>query len=1133
MEGLIVNESEKISIYLSGRENSAVRLATENLCVDLDRVCGARAKLATEEGDDVAKSGEVVKCGTAVDREAAAHGRHMEKIVIGTLGITELPNHPDVTDKKGTGIWEAFSLLVADGVLYIAGADRRGTIYGIYEFCEMIGVSPWHWFADVPVKKKECICLEEGFHKKDAPSVQYRGIFINDEEELEAWSQAYMKETTIGPKTYARVFELLLRLKANYIWPAMHVNAFNLDPENGRLANEMGIVVGTSHCDMLLRSNQNEWTPWCEKNDALDVSYDYSIEGRNREMIQRYWRGSVEQNLGYEVSYTVGMRGIHDSGFVAEKIDGRKDLSEEEKQQQKVVLLEKVITDQREILKEVTGNAHTFQTFVPYKEVLSLYDAGLNLPEDITLIWANDNFGYMRRYPNEKEQMRAGGHGLYYHASYWAHPGMSYLFFNSTPLAHMKNELRKSYENGIRKLWVLNAGAIKPLEQDITFFLCYAWEIGREEPTTGDVCAFTEGWMDPNFTGGHGKEAAAIYRDFAQITNVRKVEHMKANVFSQTAYGNEAARRMLRYEELFERTVKIHQSLPREERDAFLQMFALKIYAGYLINVSFYYADRSALMYNQGRMMDADTCMALSREADDRKRDLLYYYNKKMCGGKWDRILTPEEFRPPCTALYPACKPALVIPEEDVLRQEHGQQETECLEEDNRRAGCQTVDNPKAKSQGMDCLSTDSERTCGRYSENGYTEGEGCISILADHFTENEDWHKIDCLGRYEGSLMEAAEGALLEYEMHFISEGEFLLEFYRFPSLNSTGRIRLEVLLDGKSVGILESIATDEWRGSWKSNVMNNVEKLYLRLPYIASGRHMLRIRALDRYVSFSKIVIYTQGYTASNLGPEESYHAQYNREPGHGPYEFSFDASAVSELFQNLFDGVRAELPDVIYAGKTFWASNRLYLKNVVRRQTALGEKKYSCEADGTKNVFRKMHQGMFMENDGEIRIDCECALANSENAYLLPDAAGIAWEHVQSETDGRTGLAMHIAAEGLSWENIPQAPSLNYRMQAEGGNYQIWMLLKYDDEFSARVAIGIDGKVLPQEKMYGSGRLFNYGTKQNWVWMLLADAELAPGEHMLTVYAVASGIRVDRIFLTREESIPPIDVEWREDG
>ncbi|MCD8075778.1 MAG: glycosyl hydrolase 115 family protein [Lachnospiraceae bacterium] len=1131
MEGLIINQSEEISIYLSERENSAVRLAAENLCADLERVCGARAKLATEKGNDAAKNGGVVKRGTAVDCEAAANGRHMEKIVIGTLGITELPNHSDVTDKKGTGIWEAFSLLVADGVLYIAGADRRGTIYGIYEFCEMIGVSPWHWFADVPVKRKAYICLEKGFHKTDAPSVQYRGIFINDEEELEAWSQAYMKETTIGPKTYARVFELLLRLKANYIWPAMHVNAFNMDSENGRLANEMGMVVGTSHCDMLLRSNQNEWTPWCEKNDAMDVSYDYSIDGRNREMIQRYWRGSVEQNLGYEVSYTVGMRGIHDSGFVAEKIDGRKDLSEEEKQEQKVNLLEQVITDQREILKEVTGNAHTFQTFVPYKEVLSLYDAGLNLPEDITLIWANDNFGYMRRYPNEKEQMRAGGHGLYYHASYWAHPGMSYLFFNSTPLAHMKNELRKSYENGIRKLWVLNAGAIKPLEQDITFFLRYAWEIGRKEPTTGDVCAFTEGWMDQNFTGGHGKEAAAIYRDFTQITNVRKVEHMKANVFSQTAYGNEAARRMLRYEELFERTVKIHQSLPKEERDSFLQMFALKIYAGYLINVSFYYADRSALMYHQGRMVDADTCTALFREADDRKRDLLYYYNKKMCGGKWDRILTPEEFRPPCTALYPACKPALVIPKEDVLRQEHGQQETERLKEDNWRAGCQAADNQKISRQEGEIQ--DKRYAAIWHAESGYTEGGGCISVLADHFTENEGWHRIDCLGRYEGSLMEAEKGALLEYELYFTSEGEFLLEFYRFPSLNSTGRIRLEVLLDGKSAGILESIATDEWRGSWKNNVMNNVEKLYLRLPYIAAGRHMLRIRALDRYVSFSKIVIYTQGYTASNLGPQESYHAQHNREPEHGPYEFSFDASSVADLFQKLFDGARAELPDVIYAGKTFWASNRLYLKNVVRRQTALGEKKYSCEADGTKNVFRKMHQGMFMEKGGAIRIDCECALANSETAYLLPDAAGIAWEHVQSETDGRTGLAMHIAAEGLSWENALQAPSLNYRIQAEGGSYQIWMLLKYDDEFSARVAIGIDGKVIPQEKMYGNGRLFNYGTKQNWVWMLLAEAELDPGEHMLTVYAVASGIRVDRIFLTREERVPPIDVEWREDG
>lgn len=376
MENFIINRSEEVEIYLSEKEKPAVRLDAENLCADLKRVCGAWAKLVTERNDDAAENGDVGMRGAAVDREAVENGRHTGKIVIGTLGITELPNHSDVTCKKGTGIWEAFSLLVVDGVLYIAGADRRGTIYGIYEFCERIGVSPWYWFADVPVKKKKRIFLENGFHKTDAPSVQYRGIFINDEEELEAWSQTYMKETTIGPKTYARVFELLLRLKANYIWPAMHVNAFNLDPENGRLANEMGIVVGTSHCDMLLRSNQNEWTPWCEENDALDVSYDYSIAGRNREMIQRYWRGSVEQNLGYEVSYTVGMRGIHDSGFVAEKIDSRNDLSEEEKQKQKVALLEKVITDQREILEDVTGNAHTFQTFVPYKEVLSLYDAG-------------------------------------------------------------------------------------------------------------------------------------------------------------------------------------------------------------------------------------------------------------------------------------------------------------------------------------------------------------------------------------------------------------------------------------------------------------------------------------------------------------------------------------------------------------------------------------------------------------------------------------------------------------------------------------------------------------------------------------------------------------------------------------
>ncbi|MDE6518037.1 MAG: glycosyl hydrolase 115 family protein, partial [Acetatifactor sp.] len=334
-------------------------------------------------------------------------------------------------DEKGTLRKEAYLHCLHEGRLVIAGSDRRGTIYGIYDLCEALGVSPWHFWADVPVKTKQEFVLPQGYQKMDYPSVEYRGIFINDEEELEAWVQNYMGEPTIGVKTYEKVFELLLRLKANYIWPAMHVNSFNLTPENGALAERMGIVVGTSHCDMLMRSNYREWKPWTEKKGYTNAVYDYSIEGRNREILKEYWRESVEQNRDYEVCYTLGMRGIHDSGFETRELEGR---TEEEIRSAKIALLEKIIADQRAILRETLGH-ETMMTFVPYKEVLELYDNGLEVPEDMTLVWANDNYGYIRRYPSEKEKRRRGGNGIYYHNSYWAPPSMSCVFLCSIPLA--------------------------------------------------------------------------------------------------------------------------------------------------------------------------------------------------------------------------------------------------------------------------------------------------------------------------------------------------------------------------------------------------------------------------------------------------------------------------------------------------------------------------------------------------------------------------------------------------------------------------------------------------------------------------------------------------------------------------
>lgn len=802
---ILLESGRKVRIVCSEKENSAVKCAAANLADDIGKVCNCAA--AVQDG-----SGQ-----TAAEDET--------EILIATMDTpyfldivpeSVLPALDKIRDGQGKGRWEAYLHQISGNSFCIIGSDRRGTVFGIYDLCEQIGVSPWYFWADVPVRKKESVVFSSNYSKADWPDVPYRGIFLNDEEELEAWSRLHTKDDTIGPETYKHIFELLLRLKANYIWPAMHVNYFNGNPENGRLADEMGIVVGTSHCDMLLRSNQNEWDPWLQEKGYRDIKYDYSIAGENRRIIEEYWAESVEANRDYEVCYTVGMRGIHDSGFITECIEKDVSLTKTEKTDKKITLLEEVISGQRRILREVLGEEKgkkALQTFIPYKEVLDLYDGGLQVPEDVTLIWVDDNFGYMRRYPGKEEQLRKGGNGLYYHSSYWAFPGMSYLFFNSIPLAQTGNELKKCWESGIRKMWVLNVGALKPLEIDTEFFLRYGWNAGRDSQEVKDVSRFVSHWIDRNFTGNFGPEASEIYNRFAQLNNVCKPEHLQSDKFSQTAYGNEAKCRLDILKELSDRAGRIYQKLPLEERDAFFELFLMKLQASYYINASFYYADRSRLFWNRGGMQAADENLEKSRQMDRKKQEMLYYYNHVMQNGKWEGILTPESFSPPPTVLYPAAKPALVIGEaslgimceENITYHRRGNEEKAitlfnkgCGETGFRAEAPDWLDvsESEGKVQAEKTLSVrirERERAVsfkkgregqiiitgddGRrfvikvhvkrevsYPGEGqafYAEADGYISIPADGCTEKTDmqtarWRRVEYMGRGWGSVMEA-----------------------------------------------------------------------------------------------------------------------------------------------------------------------------------------------------------------------------------------------------------------------------------------------------------------------------------------------------------------------------------------
>ncbi len=635
----IIGKNHPCVVEYDATETDAVKIAAENLKKDIVKVFGEGVLC-----EGMAEKGMSCQAGSETGgiRKVFGNATACNKIIIHTA--------PGTFEHK-----ETYQIKVENGNLYIIGEDRRGTVYGIYELSQRLGVSPWYFFADVPVKCKDIYELADDFECTDYPTVEYRGIFINDEEELETWVQNYLGEETIGVKAYEIIFELLLRLKANYIWPAMHVNSFNVKVENGALAEKMGIVVGTSHCDMLMRSNNREWKPWIEKKGYEGVRYDYSLPGRNREILQEYWRESVEQNKDFEVCYTIGMRGIHDSGF---EVEALKDLTGDELKQAKIALLRKVMTDQQEILHSTLGH-ETMMTFVPYKEVLPLYDGGLEVPEDITLVWANDNYGHIRRYPSAEEQKRRGGHGIYYHNSYWAPPGLSYVFLCSIPLAHTANELRKAYAEGVRKLWVMNVGAMKPLEQEIEFFLRLAWEITKENALTDDVEGYVEDWINRNFSGNIGAEVSQLLNTFSQITNVRKPELMDYDAFSQTAYGDEAAVRIHIYEDLFARGNAIYDRLPQQEKDAFFQMVLMRIHAAYYTNLAYYYGDRSTLMCKQGKYKAAAEYVKKSREMEDARRRMVIYYNTIMADGKWNGIVNPEGFPPPRAAMMPLCTPPL------------------------------------------------------------------------------------------------------------------------------------------------------------------------------------------------------------------------------------------------------------------------------------------------------------------------------------------------------------------------------------------------------------------------------------------------------------------------------------------
>lgn len=589
--------------------------------------------------------------GKQIQTYASVPSRAEAIIVVGTLGkskqIDRLAASGKIDVSSIRGGWEQYLVNLVESpfpgigkALVIAGSDRRGTAYGLFSVSEAIGVSPWYWWADAPVAKRKELNLHVNRYVSHQPTVKYRGIFINDEDwGLLRWAKHTFEKDrgNIGPKTYAKVCELLLRLKGNYLCPAMHEasTAFNKIPENKLVADSFAIVMGSSHCEPLLFNTASEW----DKKSMGEWNYDTNKEGINKALKQR-----VVENSPYENVYTLALRGLHDKAM-----SGSSDMRE------RAVTLGKALADQRRILTDVTGTPGNEipQAFTPYKEVLDVYNEGLELPDDVTIIWSDDNYGYMKRLSSAREQKRSGRAGVYYHASYLGKPHDN-LWMNTTPPALMYEELRKAYDTTADRIWLLNAGDIKSCEFAVTLFLAMAYDI--DSFNYDNISTYQAHWLCGMFGNQYYDDFLDITDTFFHLAFSRKPEFMgwgyqwssdkhgkERNTDTDFSFTNyrEAETRLTEYQRIGKAVERILQKLPEEQKAGFYQLLYYPVKGCELLN-------RMVLNGQKNRWYALQKRAATNKLGEEARLcyDSLQVitdgYNS-LSDGKWNHVMTTRQ----------------------------------------------------------------------------------------------------------------------------------------------------------------------------------------------------------------------------------------------------------------------------------------------------------------------------------------------------------------------------------------------------------------------------------------------------------------------------------------------------------
>ena len=597
---LLLNAGNQVNIYMDANDCKGVSYAAHALVKDIQKVSGSQANITSDSKNETGKK---------------------PTILVGTIGhsaaIDQLIKQRRIDSKQLKGKREKFIITVVDGQLVIAGSDRRGTIYGIYELSQQMGVSPWYDWADVSVEHHDSIFVNKGTYTDGEPAVRYRGIFLNDEAPcLTSWVKNTYGTDYGDHRFYQRVFELVLRLRGNMMWPAMWGWAFYADdPENEKTADEMGIVMSTSHHEPMARNHQEY-----ARNRQGWGAWNYQ---KNKEGLKKFFREGIERMKGTEQIVTIGMRG-----------DGDEAMSEDADTK----LMQQIITDQRQIIADVTGKkaSETPQVWALYKEVLDYYDKGMKVPDDVTLLLCDDNWGNVRRVPNSQERKHKGGWGLYYHVDYVGAPRNSKML-NCTPVQNPWEQLTLAYENGIDRLWILNVGDLKPMEYPISQFMDIAWN--PHKYAVKHITDHTRDWCAQQFGEEQADEAARLLNLICKYNGRCTPEMLDKNTYSlENGEWQEVVNQYLQIEA---DALRQYNSLPAAYHDAYRQIILFPIEVMSNLHQMYFAQAMNHKLYKQGNPKAnvwADECERLF------KRDSLICdeYNHKMSGGKWNGMMTQK-----------------------------------------------------------------------------------------------------------------------------------------------------------------------------------------------------------------------------------------------------------------------------------------------------------------------------------------------------------------------------------------------------------------------------------------------------------------------------------------------------------